>query len=860
MSVPLRFARSVFAPQNSDFTCFNQRIGLPFISLIVFFSVVVANRTVFLFRKLSLTILCVNAAELQSKDCPPSKDSASFSTNNNQPQCIKADNFFAPISATRMGNKKEQTLLNRFRLEERLFENTLKSLQQNVLDNQPVPVLKTFLRNLSHRHQQLTDITQQLTGFLANDALETLLDSISRISSEFENAELQVSLKETDHHLPTRSSSTASRQFQQNFCNEYTDFPPVSPPLSQSQQQPPLPMDQTAGSVFPTAACQLQSVVEASTTPAVTLCSSEPTPIVTCGNPFGTLATRVPPVLPQTRRQNSAVHPFQTDDRSKAHPLAENTYLVPPNPASVIQLPFDCLAPDRTPLETQSNLINANTSPVPHTSRLAPTEPSVPVLVSRLPNSYQFNQPLQTRSNFLPVPPSQFNQFRFVSQQQLPHATVSSTASNIAFVQSNFEASLPPTTNDPVFTESLSRPFPNPEPFPPSSITAESSFAATSHPAPTNAISTTFDGFSRPIASTYHPTLQPSTYIPTHTQPEAIKLPPLQLPMFDGDPLQYHDWINTFKATVDSNRSITDTHRITYLQNSVAGPAKDLIKGYSYNPTFYAAALADIEKRFGDADYIVASYIAKLESYPQFPLHDAKSITTYNTFIKEFTRIFSYLGFSSDLTSSTVLRLAKDKLPKQLVKWTEYTIQKAIAKPSLLHFQIWLELQTAVYDKLNLPSSSKTHASSFKPKSDSGDSSSRDTNRNSTTQRKHPPSCPFCNLEHYASSCPKYRDATPKQRFNFVRNHNLCLNCLGKDHMKSSCRPKIDVSNTIAVNFITRHFMKPSTNRIPDLSLTKNQTETPPMLLVEQNPTDNDQSDRHQLIPQLARHSSTPLP
>ena len=569
----MRFARSVFAPQNSEFTSFNQRIGLQFISLLVFFSVVAANRTVFLFRKLSLTILCVNAAELQSKNCPPSKESASFSTNNNQRQCIKADNFFAPISATRMGNKKEQTLLNRFRLEERLFENTLKSLQQNVLDNQPVPVLRTILRNLSHRHQQLTDITQQLTGFLANDALETLFDSMSRISSEFENAELQVSLKETDHHLPTRSSSTASRQFQQNFCNEYTDFPPVSPPLSQSQQQPPLPMDQTAGSVFPTAACQLQSVVEASTTPAVTLCSSEPTPIVTCGNPFGTLATRVPPVLPQTHRQNSAVHLFQTDDRSKAHPLAENTYLVPPNPASVIQLPFDCLAPDRTPLETQSNLINANTSPVPHTSRLAPTEPSVPV--SRLPSSYQFNQPLQTRSNFLPVPPSQFNQFRFVSQQQLPHATVSSTASNGAFVQSNFEAALPPTTNDPVFTESLSRPFPNPEPFPPSSITAATSFAATSHPVPTNAISTTFDDFSRPIASTYHLTLQPSTYIPTHTQPPAIKLPPLQLPMFDSDPLQYHDWINTFKATVHTNMSITDSHRIIYLQNSLRGPAKD---------------------------------------------------------------------------------------------------------------------------------------------------------------------------------------------------------------------------------------------------------------------------------------------
>ena len=57
---------------------------------------------------------------------------------------------------------------------------------------------------------------------------------------------------------------------------------------------------------------------------------------------------------------------------------------------------------------------------------------------------------------------------------------------------------------------------------------------------------------------------------------------------------------------------------------------------------------------------------------PHFPLHDAKSITAYNTFIKDFTRIFSDLGFSTDLTTSTVLRLAKDKLPEPLlVKWTE---------------------------------------------------------------------------------------------------------------------------------------------------------------------------------------------
>ena len=270
------------------------------------------------------------------------------------------------------------------------------------------------------------------------------------------------------------------------------------------------------------------------------------------------------------------MNPFQNDDRSEAHPVAENTYIVPPNPASVIQLPFDSLAPDGTPLETQSNLINAKSFPVPHNSCLAPTQPSVPVLVSCGTQTCirRLTSPCELPpNNFLPVTASQFIQLQFVSQQHLPHA-VFFTASNIAFVQSKFDVPIPLTPTKAVFAESLSRPFPEPEPSPPSSFTTATTFAATSHPVPTKAISTTIDACSRSIASTYIPTLQPS---PTHTQPPANKLPPLQLPMLDGDPLQYHDWINIFKA-VNSKLSITDTHRITYLQNSVSGAAKDLIK------------------------------------------------------------------------------------------------------------------------------------------------------------------------------------------------------------------------------------------------------------------------------------------
>ena len=60
---------------------------------------------------------------------------------------------------------------------------------------------------------------------------------------------------------------------------------------------------------------------------------------------------------------------------------------------------------------------------------------------------------------------------------------------------------------------------------------------------------------------------------------QAIKLPPLSIPHFNGNPLQYHEWINNFFSMVHNNTGKTDTHRITYLQNSVSGKAKQIIEG-----------------------------------------------------------------------------------------------------------------------------------------------------------------------------------------------------------------------------------------------------------------------------------------
>ena len=47
---------------------------------------------------------------------------------------------------------------------------------------------------------------------------------------------------------------------------------------------------------------------------------------------------------------------------------------------------------------------------------------------------------------------------------------------------------------------------------------------------------------------------------------------------FSGNPLTYHEWIITFFNPVHKNTSLTDAHRITYLQTSVVEKASEKFK------------------------------------------------------------------------------------------------------------------------------------------------------------------------------------------------------------------------------------------------------------------------------------------
>ena len=153
---------------------------------------------------------------------------------------------------------------------------------------------------------------------------------------------------------------------------------------------------------------------------------------------------------------------------------------------------------------------------------------------------------------------------------------------------------------------------------------------------------------------------------------------------------------------VHNNNGITDTHRITYLQNSVSWKAKQIIESYSCNPAYYETALNELMNHFGDPSVVVSAFINQLESWHDTDSNNKKSFVAFSNFLKRLVQTFEYLGFQADLQSSTLLKKAKEKVPYNiLLKWTEHRLTTTAEPASLRSFQQLLELHAQIYDTIN---------------------------------------------------------------------------------------------------------------------------------------------------------------
>ena len=149
-----------------------------------------------------------------------------------------------------------------------------------------------------------------------------------------------------------------------------------------------------------------------------------------------------------------------------------------------------------------------------------------------------------------------------------------------------------------------------------------------------------------------------------------VKLPKLNLPVFNGDVLQWQSFWDQFVAAVDST-DLPDVSKFSYLRASLEGEPKAAIQSVSLTSAHYASACKILKDRFGRKETIIFTHIQKLLNLSVPSKCSVSALWKLNDDLQAHTRSLATLGIDGDKYGVILTPLILSRVPQELrLEWS----------------------------------------------------------------------------------------------------------------------------------------------------------------------------------------------
>ena len=295
---------------------------------------------------------------------------------------------------------------------------------------------------------------------------------------------------------------------------------------------------------------------------------------------------------------------------------------------------------------------------------------------------------------------------------------------------------------------------------------------------------------------------------------QGFALPKKELAIFDGDPLEYWNFIKLFKTSIVSISAASESEKLMYLLQYTSGVAKDTIKCCLYkDPSLgYQAARRLLEERFGHPFRIASQYVTKLTEGPPLKPSDRTGLLAFADQLKDCENTLESIGYLDEINSADNLRRIVQRLPFHLrTKFVEVAdqIQEAGQRTNISHIAEFVKIKAraannpvfgCVIDDARGRSDSQRRKPNPKratlPDERGNAFSTQEIDfregRLSSPGHKEAPStryavCPVCNAAHPLAKCKVFIEKNFEERLQVMRKAQLCHNCFKYGHIAVGC-------------------------------------------------------------------------
>ncbi|XP_038071202.1 uncharacterized protein LOC119740069 [Patiria miniata] len=282
-----------------------------------------------------------------------------------------------------------------------------------------------------------------------------------------------------------------------------------------------------------------------------------------------------------------------------------------------------------------------------------------------------------------------------------------------------------------------------------------------------------------------------------------LNLPKVELQVFDGNPLHYHQFLRAFEVNVDKVCDDSDL-KLARLMQYTSGSAKEAIRGCQLigGPSGYSQARSILDSRFGNEHLVTERLIKELKVGKQ--LRSPQEIQQLADDMKCTLLTLTQLGTLDEVKSQSFILDVVSRLPNYVqLRWKKSALKSKKDSQSYPEFKDLVDFVGKIANEVNDPVYGSMHPKRFdrhkstsqgvslnscvSTQSQSGSSSKSGSPKNVKSYAKPEPPCVLCTRPHRLWHCDKFKQMIPRERLNIVTVHKLCHNCLLASHTTDNC-------------------------------------------------------------------------
>ena len=272
----------------------------------------------------------------------------------------------------------------------------------------------------------------------------------------------------------------------------------------------------------------------------------------------------------------------------------------------------------------------------------------------------------------------------------------------------------------------------------------------------------------------------------------ALKLPPIKLQPFDGNPLEWVNWWPRYEALVHKRQDISESHKLLFLQQYVTEKAAKELWGAKIETLPYRKAINILFDKFADHMLLTGVYRDQLKKIPlPKSVRDVTGIRNFVDEVKKYMNCLREFKMLPHFYSLSTMDFYRANMPLDVLHEMADQEGKRISHFSLMEFTKAL---TKYVDLREDTSRYREHVGVRSLNSGSTTTMVTQTGPNRDGTYKLPADfsyykCLYCGVKgtggHLMMNCPTVKD--PKKRYEIIQKLKRCSCCLSNAHRFYEC-------------------------------------------------------------------------